>query len=121
MASHQRRIRWICIEMRDKFLLEPLRTQCYNYLKLSTDPSNVAERLFHVHCQYDRDLRELFFEYLLEHYDEIKTTEGWENVIKEEQNQEQYRRNIIDKIEWLCEHDKKEVVLEPGGKRRRLD
>ena len=60
----------------DKFLLEQLRTQCYDYLKLTTNISNVTDRLFHYQTQYDRPLPELFLEYIVVNYNEVKITQS---------------------------------------------
>jgi hypothetical protein len=42
--------------------------------------ADVAERLFHSDCEYHEDLRELYFNFLVANYDEVKETAGWERA-----------------------------------------
>jgi hypothetical protein len=86
----------------DKFLLPSLKTRCYLNLTLNITPENVAERLFHRECQHYEELKNAYLEYLLDNYDKVKTTEGWEKVICNEEDVSQtvwrYRTRLLLEI-----------------------
>jgi hypothetical protein len=65
----------------DKFLLSSLKERCLLYLEHSVTTKNVAERLFHPDCEYHSELKEIYFNYLIANYDEVRETEGWERVV----------------------------------------
>lgn len=65
----------------DKFLLPSLKEICIYNLGHDVTPQNVAERLFHPDCEYHEELKELYFDYLVDNYDEVKETEGWERAV----------------------------------------
>jgi hypothetical protein len=65
----------------NKFLLPSLKKLCYYNLKHNVTATNVAERLFHPDCEYHEELRELYFNYLVANYAEVKETEGWERAV----------------------------------------
>ena len=68
----------------DKFLLAPLKEKCFEYLKHSMTPENIAERLFDGECEHYEPLKTLYLGYLLENYDIVKWTEGWERAVCDE-------------------------------------
>ena len=65
----------------NKFLLPSLKELCLYNLEHGVTPQNVAERLFHPDCKYYEELKELYLNYLIENYDEVKETEGWERAV----------------------------------------
>lgn len=65
----------------DKFLLPSLKERCYFHLEHGITHKNVAERLFHPDCEHHEDLKELYFDYLVANFDEVKETEEWERVV----------------------------------------
>jgi hypothetical protein len=65
----------------DKFLLPDLKDRCLYSLECSVTVENVAERLFHPGCQYHEDLKAMYLDYLLFHYDAVKDTKGWESAV----------------------------------------
>ena len=65
----------------DKFLLPSLKERCYFHLEHGVTPKNVAERLFHPDCEHHTELRNLYFDYLVAHFDEVKETEEWERAV----------------------------------------
>ena len=65
----------------DKFLLPSLKERCLFNLEHGIILENVAERLFHPYCEYHPELKELYFNYLVANYDEVKETEGWERAV----------------------------------------
>lgn len=64
----------------DKFLLPKLKELCYFHLENNITSGNVAERLFHPECERYPELKQLYFEYLVTDFDEVKETEGWKRV-----------------------------------------
>jgi hypothetical protein len=65
----------------DKFLLPALKERCLFNLEHDITSANVAERLFHPDCEYHGELRELYFNFLVANYDEVKETVGWERAV----------------------------------------
>jgi hypothetical protein len=70
----------------DKFLLLSLKECSYFHLKHSIMPNNVAERLFHADCEHHQELKEVYFDYLIANYDQVKETEEWERVVCNEED-----------------------------------
>lgn len=86
----------------DKFLLPSLKSRCYVNLTLNVTPENVSERLFHKDCQHYAELKNVYLEYLLDNYDKVKNTDGWERVICIEEDVSpavwQYRTRLLLEI-----------------------
>jgi hypothetical protein len=61
----------------DKFLLPSLKEICFRNLQYASTVKNIAERLFHPECRHHKDLQNIYVEFLVEHYEEVKETEGW--------------------------------------------
>ena len=68
----------------DKYLLPDLKDRCCNHIRLTLTPENVAEKLFSVDGQRHQELQNIFLAYLLEHFDKVRVTTGWENALCEE-------------------------------------
>jgi hypothetical protein len=85
-----------------KFLLPELKEYCLYELKGGITPENVTTRLFHPICQQHPDLKEIYFNYLVENYDAVKDTDGWERAIIGDQNESStvrdYRMRLIFEI-----------------------
>ena len=65
----------------DKFLLPELKELCKHSLIYVLTPKNVAERLFHPACESHAEVREACFNYLIEHFHEVRETEEWERIV----------------------------------------
>ena len=65
----------------DKFLLSSLKERCYFHLECDVTPQNVVERLFHPECEHHEELKDLYFDYLIANFEEVKETNEWEHVI----------------------------------------
>lgn len=62
-------------------LLEPLEERCYRYLTSTCMPSNICERLFNSRCKVHEKLKNKYFEYIVQNYDEVKMTEEWKDTV----------------------------------------
>jgi hypothetical protein len=76
-----------------KFLLSELKEYCLFELECGITPDNVATRLFNPICQEHADLKEIYFNYLVDNYDAVKDTDGWEKVVMGDQNESSIVRN----------------------------
>jgi len=65
----------------NKFLLPSLKELCLYNLKHDVTATNVAERLFHPDCQYHEELRELYFNYLVANYHEVRGSAGFKRAV----------------------------------------
>jgi hypothetical protein len=65
----------------DKFLLPKLKYHCYFHLENNLTPDTVPDMLFHAECQHHPELKELFLEYIVANFNDVKDTEGWERAV----------------------------------------
>jgi hypothetical protein len=65
----------------EKLLLTSLSERCLLYLKTSMSPLNISERLFCGEVEHYDGLREMYLQYLLANYNEVKATKGWSDII----------------------------------------
>lgn len=65
----------------DKFLLPKLKHHYYFYLENNLTPATVVDMLFHSECTHHPELKELYIEYILANWDQVKDTEGWERAL----------------------------------------
>ena len=63
------------------YLLEPLEERCYRYLASTCMVSNICERLFSSICKVHEKLKNKYFEYLVQNYDEVKMSQEWKDTI----------------------------------------
>jgi hypothetical protein len=86
----------------DKYLLPDLKVRCCNHIRLTLTPENVAEKLFSTDGQHHQELQNIFLAYLLEHFEKVRVTEGWEKALCEEGEIEpellKYRLRMIFEI-----------------------
>jgi hypothetical protein len=64
-----------------KFKLPLLRDRCLFYLDQGLTPQIAVERLFHPECESYDTLKNLYFDYLVANYDEVKETKEWERAL----------------------------------------
>jgi hypothetical protein len=55
--------------------------ETYFHIEFGVTPNNVAERLFHPDCEHHEELKKLYLDYLINNYDEVKETKGWERIL----------------------------------------
>jgi hypothetical protein len=83
----------------ERLLLFPLRDHCFKYLCATTTVANVAERLFHRDCEVHDALREFFLGFLMDRYDEVSRSDGWESVVlnkpKAANSLRRYQRGVL--------------------------
>jgi hypothetical protein len=101
----------------NKFIISDLTDHCFQFLKLTLTPTNVSERLFHGDSDlrlYD-DLVEVYFKFLLDNYDKVKDTDGWNEALRRE-----YGDDDASEFAWsmLCRVTKSLVVAPKKGKNR---
>jgi hypothetical protein len=70
-----------------KFCLKELEEDCAFELKNGITVDNVAERLFHPFCKDNKELKQAYLDYLLQNYDQVKKTKGWEHAVFGEENE----------------------------------
>jgi hypothetical protein len=74
-------------QLAHKFCLKELEEDCAFELKHGITVDNVAERLFHPFCRDNKELKQACLDYLLQNYDQVKNTEGWEQAAFGEENE----------------------------------
>jgi hypothetical protein len=88
-----------------KFLLPELKEYCLFELECGITHDNVVTRLFHSICQEHTDLKELYFNYLVDNYEAVKDTDGWEKAVMGNQDESYDVRN--DRMRLLFEITRK--------------
>lgn len=71
---------FLLLRSANKFLLPELKKHCVECLKHGITTENVAERLFNRDCETYPELRKVYFDYLVEHFKEVRETEGWKKA-----------------------------------------
>lgn len=64
------------------YMLEDLENRCFRYLSSTCTEKNIVKRLFNrPECaHYDR-IRNMYLEYLVNHFEAVKTTKQWEEML----------------------------------------
>ena len=85
----------------EKFLMPNLKARCYNHLKIGVATTNVCDRLFQGECEHHEALKQFYLDYLLENYDTVKRTQGWEKVVKNEDDVEPRVRRYQEDLLYI--------------------
>lgn len=73
-------------QVADKLLLDSLKHRCFRYLETSMTPFIISERLFNSDLEHFNELREMYLDYLLQNWNEVKGSQGWEDIVTNKQD-----------------------------------
>jgi hypothetical protein len=69
------------------FLVPSLKGRCFRYIKETLDVENVCDRLFYEpSLRYHDEVRESYINFVLFHYDILKTTDDFDRVVTNQEN-----------------------------------